>query len=86
MSTLRGSKQIYLLDDGRRPAAHELAAEMNIRYITRQGNEFFKAGNLNNALCSISEDFVVVVDAEDTTTVREIREMFEQQHQRQARP
>ena len=61
---LRGDKTIYLLDDGRRPAARELAAEMHIKYVTREGNAFFKAGNLNNALRFVSEEFVVVVDAD----------------------
>jgi cellulose synthase (UDP-forming) len=61
---LRGEKLIYLLDDGRRHATRDLAAEMNIRYITREGNEFFKAGNLNNALRFVGEEFVVVVDAD----------------------
>jgi cellulose synthase (UDP-forming) len=61
---LRGEKQIYLLDDGRRSAAYRLAADLNIRYLTRDGNEFFKAGNLNNALRFVAEEFVVVVDAD----------------------
>jgi cellulose synthase (UDP-forming) len=61
---LRGDKRIYLLDDGRRPSTRDLADEMRIGYLTREGNEFFKAGNLNNALRLISEEFVVVVDAD----------------------
>src|SRR5260370_12381194 len=37
---------------------------MNVRYITRTGNEFLKAGNLHNALRQTSEEFVIVVDAD----------------------
>lgn len=64
LHAMRGEKQIYLLDDGRRAPAQRLAAELNVRYLTRQGNQFFKAGNLNNALRFVTEDFVVVVDAD----------------------
>jgi cellulose synthase (UDP-forming) len=62
--SLRGNKRIYLLDDGRRSATSRLAAEMKVGYVTREGNAFFKAGNLNNALRLIQEEFVVVVDAD----------------------
>src|SRR5437879_1804278 len=61
---LRGKKQIYVLDDGRRSVMAELAREMGVEYITRRGNAFFKAGNLNNALRQTWEEFVIVVDAD----------------------
>ena len=62
---LIGEKEIYLLDDGRKPATQALAAQLNVRYITRENNAFFKAGNLNNALRHlVAEDFVLVVDAD----------------------
>src|SRR5207302_5425020 len=64
LQAMRGETRIYLLDDGRRAAAEKLAADMDVRYLTRVGNQFFKAGNLNNALRHVSEDFVVVVDAD----------------------
>src|SRR6266498_953603 len=62
---LIGEKEIYLLDDGRKPATEALAAQLGVRYITRENNAFFKAGNLNNALRHhLAEDFVLVVDAD----------------------
>jgi cellulose synthase (UDP-forming) len=61
---LRGNKQIYVLDDGRREATLALAQELGVEYITRHGNAFFKAGNLNNGLRQIWEEFVIVVDAD----------------------
>lgn len=61
---LNGEKEIYLLDDGRKDATKELAYQMGVRYITRQDNRFFKAGNLNNGLRFVSEEFVIVVDAD----------------------
>lgn len=62
---LIGEKEIYLLDDGRKPATQALAAQLGVRYITRENNAFFKAGNLNNALRRhVAEDFVLVVDAD----------------------
>jgi len=64
LQALRGEKEIYLLDDAHKPATKQLAADMNVRYITRTGNEFFKAGNLNNALRQTDEEFVIVVDAD----------------------
>ena len=50
LQALRGEKEIYLLDDAHKPATVQLAADMNVHYISRTGNEFFKAGNLNHAL------------------------------------
>lgn len=61
---VRGNTQIYVLDDGRRETTRGLTEEFGARYITRPDNEFFKAGNLNNALRHISENFVIVVDAD----------------------
>ncbi len=62
---LIGEKEIYLLDDGRNPATQALAAQLGVRYITRENNVGFKAGNLNNALRRhVAEDFVLVVDAD----------------------
>jgi cellulose synthase (UDP-forming) len=62
---LVGEKVIYLLDDGRKPETQALAAQLGVRYITRENTAFFKAGNLNNALRHhVVEDFVLVVDAD----------------------
>ncbi|WP_117236361.1 glycosyltransferase [Vibrio maerlii] len=56
--------KIYILDDGNRQEMKELAEEMNVGYITRDGNVGFKAGNLRNAMERTSGDFVVICDAD----------------------
>lgn len=58
------NKQIYLLDDGNRPAIKNLAADLNINYITRNNNEGFKAGNINNALKYTDSELIAIFDAD----------------------
>lgn len=58
------NKKIYLLDDGNRPAIKDLAADLDINYITRDTNEDFKAGNINNALKYTDSDLIAVFDAD----------------------
>lgn len=57
-------KKIYLLDDGNRPVIKQLAADLGINYITRENNEGFKAGNINNALKSTDSELIAVFDAD----------------------
>jgi cellulose synthase (UDP-forming) len=64
LQALEGEKVIYLLDDGKKKTTRDFAAHMGVHYITRQDNRFFKAGNLNNALRCVAENFVIVVDAD----------------------
>lgn len=56
--------QIYILDDGKRPAMQELARELGVNYITRDSNIGFKAGNLRNAMELSGGDFIVICDAD----------------------
>lgn len=61
--------RVWLLDDGRREWVRTIAQHRGIGYITRQNNEHYKAGNLNNALehvrgLSQRADFVAVFDAD----------------------
>lgn len=58
------NKKIYLLDDGNRPAIKQLAADFGINYITRESNEGFKAGNINNALKHTGSELIAVFDAD----------------------
>lgn len=58
------NKKIYLLDDGNRPAIKQLAADFGINYITRDSNEGFKAGNINNALKYTDSELIAVFDAD----------------------
>lgn len=55
---------IHVLDDGRRPAMRRICRETGVNYITRPGNEGYKAGNLRNALEQTSGDFLVICDAD----------------------
>lgn len=57
-------KKIYLLDDGKRPAIKKLAADLGVNYITRDSNEGFKAGNINNALKYTDGELIAVFDAD----------------------
>jgi cellulose synthase (UDP-forming) len=54
----------WLLDDGNRAEARQLAAELGCGYFSRQVNTHYKAGNLNNALSKTQGDLVVVLDAD----------------------
>ncbi len=58
------NKKIHLLDDGNRPAIKKLAADFGINYITRETNEGFKAGNINNALKFTDGELIAVFDAD----------------------
>lgn len=58
------NKKIYLLDDGNRPAIKQLATDFGINYITRDNNEGFKAGNINNALKLTNSELIAVFDAD----------------------
>ena len=42
--------RIHVLDDGKRPEMRAVAEDEGVGYITRDGNEGFKAGNLRNAM------------------------------------
>ncbi|MGK7953929.1 MAG: glycosyltransferase, partial [Crocosphaera sp.] len=57
-------KNIYLLDDGKREEMEELTKELGCNYITRNNNNYAKAGNLNNALTQINEELVAIFDAD----------------------
>jgi cellulose synthase (UDP-forming) len=57
-------KQIYLLDDTRRPEVRALAAELGCEYMTRPDNQHAKAGNLNHAIARIESDLFVIFDAD----------------------
>ena len=60
--------RIYLLDDGKRVAFQDFAAECGVGYITRADNRHAKAGNLNNALAQTTGAFVAVFDCDHVPT------------------
>jgi cellulose synthase/poly-beta-1,6-N-acetylglucosamine synthase-like glycosyltransferase len=61
---MRYPHRTWLLDDGHRPEARRLAEALGCRYLSRERNDHFKAGNLNNALRHADGDLVVVLDAD----------------------
>lgn len=63
-SELEGDVEVWLLDDGARPAMRELADRFGINYIGREDSAHAKAGNLNNALELVDADFVAILDAD----------------------
>ncbi|MCC0175589.1 glycosyltransferase [Waterburya agarophytonicola K14] len=58
------AKTVYLLDDTRRSAIAELAAELGCEYITRPNNNHAKAGNINHALPLSTGEFIAFFDAD----------------------
>ncbi len=61
-------KQIYLLDDGRRPEVAELAAQLGCHYLARPDNRHAKAGNLNYAIARTHGELIVGFDADFVPT------------------
>lgn len=54
----------YILDDKGRADLRELAKKLEVNYIHRTSNEYFKAGNVNNAIKQTKSDFIVVFDSD----------------------
>lgn len=62
---VRGKRHVYLLDDGKKEEHRLLAERLGVTYVKREGNAFYKAGNLNHALkTQVFEPYFVVVDAD----------------------
>jgi cellulose synthase/poly-beta-1,6-N-acetylglucosamine synthase-like glycosyltransferase len=60
--------ETWVLDDGNRPWARDLADSLGARYLARTEHDHAKAGNLNNALRHIDVDLVAVLDADHVVT------------------
>src|SRR6185312_4229595 len=56
--------RIHVLDDGRRPAMRQVAAEEGVNYLTRASNVGFKAGNLRHGMEHTTGDFILILDAD----------------------
>ena len=70
-STKQVKINIYLCDDGKRDGTNtekenfkELATKYNIKYVSRNNNKGYKAGNLNNVFWQSEGDFIVILDAD----------------------
>jgi cellulose synthase (UDP-forming) len=62
---LRGADvTVYVLDDGAGDAMRAMAARHGARYLTRDGREGAKAGNINAALPRTHGDLVFMLDAD----------------------
>lgn len=61
---IRGEHLTWVLDDGRRDEVRKMCQELGVGYLTRDGNDHAKAGNINAALARTSGEFIVVLDAD----------------------
>jgi cellulose synthase (UDP-forming) len=59
---MQGTHNTWLLDDGNDPTLAKLAERLEVGYLTRQGNENAKAGNVNAALGRTNGDIIVLFD------------------------
>ena len=66
--------EVWLLDDGNRPAMRALAMELDCHYLARTDNTDAKAGNLNNALVHTSAEFIAIFDADHAPAPNFLRE------------
>lgn len=73
---IRYPHETYILDDGNRVEVRDLAAEFGCGYIARRERKNAKAGNLNNALCETSGEFIVTLDADHVPTPDLIDELI----------
>lgn len=55
---------VYVADDGNRPAMRDMAQALAVGYLNRDDNRGYKAGNLANALFRTDADFFVICDAD----------------------
>ncbi|MDC0251574.1 cellulose synthase catalytic subunit [bacterium] len=68
--TLRAAKEIqyphqtYLLDDGGNDEFRQLAKNLGVQYLTRETQENYKAGNINNALTQTSGEIIAIFDVD----------------------
>lgn len=53
---------VFILDDGKRSAIQEFAAQIEVGYLTRDNNLYEKAGNINRALTVTKSEYVAVFD------------------------
>jgi cellulose synthase (UDP-forming) len=66
--------KVYVLDDGQREDVRSLARSMGCCYITREGRDHAKAGNLNHAFNQTSGELIAVFDTDHVPTSAFLRE------------
>lgn len=70
-------KQVYVLDDGRRENIKNTALDYGFKYITRDNNEGYKAGNINNALPQTNGELIVIFDADHIPVKNFLNELID---------
>ena len=65
---------VYVLDDGHRQDVRDLARSMGCSYISREGRDHAKAGNLNHALAQTSGELIAVFDTDHVPTSAFLRQ------------
>lgn len=61
---VKGVNKVYVLDDKNEKFVQELCKKYKAIFIVRDGNEFAKAGNINNGLIHSKSDYFVILDAD----------------------
>ena len=64
----RDKMNVYILDDGRRPAFRQFAEEIGCGYIIRPDNKGAKAGNINHALKHTDGEYIAIFDCDHAPT------------------
>ena len=59
---------VYILDDGKREEFRAFAEEAGVGYMTRDDNEYAKAGNINRALARLDAPYVAIFDCDHVPT------------------
>ena len=65
---MRGDHHNWLLDDGDDPRLARLAERLGVGYLTREGRQDRKAGNVNAALARTDGEIVVIFDVDHVPT------------------
>jgi cellulose synthase (UDP-forming) len=64
----RDKMNVYILDDGRRPAFRQFAEDIGCGYIIRPDNKGAKAGNINHALKHTDGEYIAIFDCDHAPT------------------
>ncbi|MGG5889720.1 UDP-forming cellulose synthase catalytic subunit [Falsiroseomonas sp. HC035] len=64
----RDRMNVYILDDGRRPAFRDFAEQVGCGYIIRPDNKGAKAGNINHALKHTDGEYIAIFDCDHAPT------------------
>ena len=61
---VRGARNVYVLDDGRRLNIHAMAESLRAVYLTRPDNNHAKAGNMNAGIAHSDAEFMLFLDCD----------------------